>query len=150
MAHSYISTYVHYVFSTKYRRKIITPALENRLYPYMAGIARKNKMRALAINGIEDHVHLLIALPSTITIGRGIQLIKGTSSRWVCQTFPEHSWFQWQIGYGAFSVSYYHIDKIIAYIRRQKIHHRRVGFKREYVSLLERHGMDYDEKYVWG
>ena len=77
MAHSYISCYIHYVFSTKYRMKIITPKMEARLWPYMCGIARNHNMKALAIGGIEDHIHMLISLPSTISIARAIQKVPG-------------------------------------------------------------------------
>jgi len=87
MAHSYICVHVHYIFSTKHRQKIITPELETRLWPYMGGIARENNMKALAIGGVEDHAHVLLSLPSTITIAKAIQLVKGGSSKWVSDTF---------------------------------------------------------------
>jgi REP element-mobilizing transposase RayT len=77
MAHSYCSCLIHYVFSTKDRRRIITPELQSRLWPYMGGIARENKMKALAVGGVEDHCHMLVSLPTTLSIAKGIQLIKG-------------------------------------------------------------------------
>jgi len=86
MAHTYVSSYIHYVFSTKHRQKIIKPELEERLWPYMGGIARENKMKALAIGDIEDHVHLFLSLPATLSISKAIQLIKGGSSTWVSKT----------------------------------------------------------------
>ncbi len=104
MPHSYVSALYHCVFSTKERRKEITEELQERLWPYMGGIARENKMRALAIGGVEDHVHLLLSIPSILSIAKAMQLIKGASSKWVHDTFPEHKSFEWQEGYGAFSV----------------------------------------------
>lgn len=150
MAHSYLSIMIHYVFSTKNRNKIITSELEKRLWPYMGGIARENKMKALAIGGIEDHVHLFLSLPSTLTIAKAIQLIKGGSSTWVHDTFPDHKDFQWQEGYGAFSVSISHIDDTISYINNQKEHHSKQTFQDEYLAILKRHDIEYDDRYIWG
>jgi len=150
MAHSYISVYVHYVFSTKNRQKMITVDLEPRLWAYMGGIARENKMKALAIGGIEDHAHVFLSLPSTLSIAKAIQLIKGGSSHWVHETFPSHRDFEWQEGYGAFSASISHIDDTIAYINNQREHHRKTTFQEEYLAILKKHGIEYDEKYVWG
>lgn len=150
MAHSYVSLKVHYIFSTKNRQKIITPELEQRLWPYMGGIARENKMIALAVGGIDDHVHLLLALPSTLSVAKAIQLVKGGSSKWVSETFPSHRDFEWQEGYGAFSISMSHIDDTIAYINNQKEHHRQQTFEDEYLAILCKHGIEYDERYIWG
>ena len=94
MAHSYTNILVHYVFSTLNREKTITDELQKRLWPYMGGIARENNMKALAIGRIEDHIHMLISLPSTLPIAKAIQLIKGTSSKWVHDTFPQHKYFK--------------------------------------------------------
>ncbi|MFC1731541.1 IS200/IS605 family transposase [candidate division KSB1 bacterium] len=150
MAHSHICCYIHYIFSTKDRRKHITPELEERLLPYMGGIARKHEMSALAANGTEDHVHLLISLPSELSVAKAIQLIKGGSSKWVHDTFPQYKDFEWQEGYGAYSVSISHIERTIAYIRNQKEHHKTQVFKDEYGTFLRKHGIPFDERYVWG
>jgi putative transposase len=89
-AMSYISSYFHCVFSTKDRRRLITPALRDRLWPFLGGIARQNKMKAIEIGGVEDHVHLLLSLPSDMAISKALQLIKGGSSKWIHEIFPEH------------------------------------------------------------
>src|SRR5438874_10444038 len=81
--HSFVSCLMHCVWSTKERRRLITPELQERLYPYLGGIARDNKMKALAIGGVEDHVHMLLSVPSTLSIAKAIQLIKGNSSKWI-------------------------------------------------------------------
>lgn len=150
MAHSYISCNIHYIFSTKNRNELITPALEERLWAYMGGIAREHKMKALAIGGTGNHAHLLISLPSTLSIAKAIQLIKGGSSNWVHQTFSQHRNFEWQEGYGAFSVSISHLDKTIAYIKNQKEHHKTRTFQEEYLSFLKKNNIAYDERYIWG
>ena len=93
MSHSFNSSLFHCVFSTKQRRNTITADLQERLWPYFGGIARENKMKALAVGGIEDHVHILISLPSTMPISKAMQLIKGGSSKWVHDTFPKHHAF---------------------------------------------------------
>ena len=150
MAHSYISIYIHYIFSIKNRQKIIKPELEERLWPYMGGIARENKMKALAIGGMEDHAHVFLSLPSTLSISQAIQLVKGGSSTWVSKTFPEFKDFQWQEGYGAFSISISHIDNTVNYIKNQKQHHKKQTFQEEYLAILKKHGIEYDEQYLWG
>jgi REP element-mobilizing transposase RayT len=146
---SYVSSYHHCIFSTKERRPIITAALRERLWPFMGGIARQNKMTAVEIGGVEDHVHILLALPSTIAIAKALQLIKGGSSKWVHDSFPEHRLFGSQTKYGAFSVSVSQLDKIVSYIKDQENHHRKMTFKEEFVALLQKHRIQYDERYLW-
>ena len=102
---SYVSAHFHCIFSTKERQRLITPELRERLWPFLGGIARQNKMKAIEIGGMEDHAHILLSLPATITISKAMQLIKGGSSKWVHETFPEHRLFAWQEEFGAFSVS---------------------------------------------
>jgi REP element-mobilizing transposase RayT len=150
MAHSYVSIKIHYIFSTKNRLPMITPDLKERLWAYMGGIARENNMKALAIDGVEDHAHAFLSLPSTLSIAKSIQLVKGGSSKWVHDTFPNHQDFEWQEGYGAFSVSISHVDDTINYINIQEEHHRKETFQEEYLAILKKHGIEYDEKYLWG
>ncbi len=146
---SYISSYFHCVFSTKERRPLITPELRERLWPFLGGIARQNKMKAVEISGVADHVHLLLSLPATIPVSKAMQLIKGGSSKWVHETFPNQRLFSWQEEYGAFSVSVSQLDKTIAYIRDQPEHHRKLTFQEEFLMLLKKHGVEYDERYLW-
>ena len=146
---SYISSYFHCVFSTKQRQRIITPELRERFWPFLGGIARQNKMKAIEIGGVEDHVHVLLSLPSTIAISKAVQLIKGGSSKWVHENFPEHRLFSWQEKYGAFSASMSQLDSIIEYIRNQEAHHRAMTFQEEFLTLLKKHQIEYDERYIW-
>ena len=149
MPHSYVSNLIHCVFSTKERLPLITPELESRLWPYLGGIARENKMKAIAIGGTTDHVHGLLSLPATMSFAKAVQLIKGGSSKWVHDSFRDHRRFAWQEGYGAFSVSSSQVNKTIAYINRQKEHHRRRTFEDEFFDLLDKHGVEYDRRYVF-
>ena len=150
MGHSYTTILVHYVFSTKGREKLITPDLQARLYPYIGGIARTNKMTALAVGGIDDHLHALLALPSTLSIAKAVQLVKGGSSKWVHDSFPEHGGFAWQEGYGAFTVGKSQIERTVRYIGNQAEHHREVSFQEEFLGFLETHEIEYDPRYIWG
>src|ERR1041384_1282276 len=145
---SYVSSYFHCVFSTKERRPMITPALRERLWPFLGGIARQNQMKAIEIGGVADHVHVLLSLPSTVSISKALQLIKGGSSKWVHETFPEHRLFGWQVKYGAFSVSVSQLDKTIQYIKDQPQHHRKMTFQEEFLALLKKHRLAYDERYL--
>ena len=146
---SYVSSYFHCVFSTKERRPLITPALRERLWPFLGGIARQHKMKALEIGGVADHLHLLLSLPATLSPAKAMQLLKGGSSKWVHETFPEHRLFGWQEKYGAFSVSVSQLDRIIGYIQGQEAHHRTRSFQAEYLALLKKHRVAYDERYLW-
>jgi REP-associated tyrosine transposase len=146
---SYISAYFHCVFSTKERRPLITPELRDRLWPFLGGIARQNKMKAIEVGGVEDHIHILLSLPSTMAVAKALQLVKGGSSKWIHQTFPEQRLFAWQEEYGAFSLSVSQLDRTIEYIKGQAEHHRKMTFQEEFLALLKRHRIEYDERYLW-
>jgi putative transposase len=146
---SYVSSYFHCVFGTKERRPLIRPELRDRLWPFLGGIARQNEMKAVEIGGMPDHVHILLSLPSTVSIAKALQLIKGGSSKWVHDTFPEHRLFGWQVKYAAFSVSVSQLERTITYIKTQEAHHRKMTFQEEFVALLKKHGVTYDERYLW-
>ena len=126
--HSFTSILVHCVWSTKKRVPYLSSNLRNRLWPYLGGIARENKMKALTIGGVADHVHILILLPITLSVAKALQFLTGNSSKWVHQTFPELRSFEWQEGYGAFSIAISGIDATVAYIRNQAEHHRTRSF----------------------
>ena len=123
--------------------------LRDRLWPFLGGIAREHQMKALSIGGVEDHVHLLLSLPATMSIVKAMQLIKGGSSKWVHDSFPDQRLFAWQTKYGAFSVCVSLLDRIIKYIENQQRHHRRMSFQEEFIALLKRHKIEYDERYLW-
>jgi len=139
---------MHCTFSTKDRYPWIDAKLEEHLWPYIGGIARRNRMKALAIGGISDHLHALLSLPSTMSFAKAVQLIKGGSSKWIHDEIGVKK-FAWQEGYGAFSVSQSQVKKTIAYINAQKEHHRKRTFKEEFLELLDKHGVEYDLRYIF-
>jgi putative transposase len=149
MPHSYNALYTHVVFSTKDRTPQLDPALEARLYPYMGGIVRELKGALLNVNGVEDHLHLLISMPPTASTAEVVGKVKGCSSKWIHETFPERAAFEWQRGYSAFSVSPSQLPAVARYIERQKAHHAKWSFRDEYVRLLARHGITPDERYLF-
>jgi REP-associated tyrosine transposase len=149
MSHSFVSNLMHCTFSTKERYPWIEAELELRLWPYIGGIARKNRMKALAIGGTFDHVHALLSLPSTMSFAKAVQLIKGGSSKWIHDECVKLRKFEWQEGYGAFSVSVSQVARTRAYIERQKEHHRKRTFKEEFIKLLDKHHIEYDRRYVF-
>lgn len=150
MPHSYSSTLMHCIFSTKERRRIITPDLQARLFPFVGGVARQNGMVALEVGGVEDHVHILLSVSATLPVAKAMQLIKSGSSKWIHDTFPSLREFARQQGYGAFSVGIAQVDRTRNYIQGQSAHHRTVTFEEEFVQFLERHGIEFDPRYVWG
>jgi putative transposase len=123
MSHTYVSDLVHCVFSTKNRRNIIAPEMQNDLWAFLGGIARKNGFKALIVGGTENHVHMLLSLPSDMPLAKAMQLMKGASSRWMNENHTIG--FAWQEGYGAFTVGISQKDVTIAYIRSQAEHHRK-------------------------
>src|SRR5688572_12294179 len=115
--HSFVSSLHHCVFATKDRETVLTPAIRERLWPYLGGIVRENGMKALAVGGVADHVHILLSLPATMSVAKAMQLLKGNSSKWIHETFPTLGQFAWQEGYGAFSIGISGIEETRAYIR---------------------------------
>lgn len=149
MANTYTSLHYHFVFSTKNRERWISQEIETRVWSFMGGIARENKMFPLMIGGVDDHVHLLLIAPATLSPSKIAQLIKGGSSSWIHGTFENLKSFKWQDGYGAFSVSKSSIPDVTEYIRNQRDHHRTRTFQEEYLAFLQRHEVQYDERYLW-
>jgi putative transposase len=147
LMHSFNSCLMHCVFSTRERRPVLTPAIRERLWPYLGGIARENKMKALAIGGVADHAHLLLSLPPALSISKAMQLLKGNSSKWLRETFPElrQDDFAWQEGFGSFSIGVSGVDDTIRYIQTQEEHHRKKNFSEEMEIFLKKHGCDSKE-----
>jgi len=118
-----LCVYVHFVWATRDRLPLIQAEIERDLYRCIVTICQDNKCVVLAVGGMEDHIHLLVALPSTLSLAECMRHVKGGSSRFVTEMLKPGSWFAWQENYGAFSVSAHHKDKVIAYILDQKRHH---------------------------
>ncbi len=139
----------HIVFGTKYRKPTLTNKIRERSYNYIGGIIREQSGTLLEIGGTDDHVHILAQFGSTVKISEVIQKIKGSTSRWINETFEPGIHFEWQIGYGVFTVSCSGIDQVAHYIQNQEEHHRQQPFQEEYVCLLKRHGITFEMKYLF-
>ena len=147
MSHSYVQNIVHLVFSTKERRKLIPAEFQPDLWAYVAGICKKNEIFVHAVGGMDDHIHSLIQIPSTLALARAVLAIKSNSSRWAHEGGQK---VEWQEGYGAFSVSASNVSTVEQYIRNQAAHHRKMSFEEEFAALLKKHGVEFDARYVFG
>jgi len=150
MANTYTALHFHIVFSTKNREPWLTAENEERICKYLGGIARDKGLRALQVGGCCNHVHVLLSMPPTIAVSKAVQLLKGASSHWIHKTFTDLSAFAWQDGYGAFTVGLSQIADTKRYIENQREHHQGKTFQEEYLAFLRKHGVEYDERYVWG
>jgi REP element-mobilizing transposase RayT len=148
MAHTFTSLLSHVIFSTKDRVPSLTPDLRPEMLAYVGGIVRKLHGKVIESNARPDHVHCLLSLPPTLAVAEALRVLKSNSSLWVHET-RHGAAFAWQTGYGAFSVSQSHVPTVVKYIRDQERHHRKVSFQEEFIAFLKRHGIAYDERYIW-
>ena len=149
MANTFTSLNYHVIFSTKNREALIAHDIEERIWQFLGGIAREKGMKALHVGGMPDHVHMALSIPARLSVSEALQLLKGGSSGWIKNTFPQLGNFAWQDGYGAFTVSKSNLPDVITYIRNQGDHHRAKTFKEEFLNFLVRHEVEYDERYLW-
>jgi len=148
MAHTYTNLLTHVIFSTKDREPLIIPAVHDDLLAYMGGILRELGGALRAANARPDHVHLLCSLPPTLATADALRVVKTNSSRWVHRSRDDLG-FDWQTGYGAFSVSHSLAPAVARYIRDQEKLHRRMTFQEELIAFLKKNGIAYDERYLW-
>jgi len=149
MPTAYTKNFYHAVFSTKQRKELIGPKIEKRLYKFLGGIVRNLRCKLLAVNGMPDHVHLLIQYRADLSHSDMLRHIKARSSKWIHETFSDLADFAWQEGYGGFTVSTSAVPKVKTYIDRQKDHHKRRSYKAEFLELLRKHGIEFDEMEVF-
>lgn len=149
MSQSLADIILHVVFSTKERLPLIKIEIQEELYRYISEVCSNLSCPIISINGIEDHVHILLHLGRTIAISNLISEIKSSSSRWIKSKSHHFRDFNWQRGYGAFSVSRMNIENAKRYLASQKEHHKKISFKDEFLSMLKRAQIQYDEKYLW-
>jgi REP element-mobilizing transposase RayT len=145
MSHTHLL--YHIVFATKNRMPIIKPEWQSELHRYLGGIVKNFEGVPIEINGIEDHVHLLVRLKPKYSISGFLQELKADSSKWTKRN--HFAKFSWQVRYAAFTVSESQFEKVRKYIQQQQEHHRRIHFTDEYIELLKAHRVEYDEKYLW-
>jgi len=149
MSQSLLRLHVHLVFSTKRRAPLIFDHVRNDLHPYMAVVMRNHGCHANLINSVEDHVHILFELGRTVSVSQVVGEVKSSSSAWIKTRDVNCAGFAWQGGYGAFAVSESAVAVVRRYIARQREHHAQRTFQEEYRLMLDRHGVSYDERYVW-
>jgi len=149
MAGTYTKLYYHIVFSTKNRQPFIKREIEDELQKYICGIIRNIGGSCIEINGAADHVHILAILPPKIAISEALRTVKANSPKWLHETKPGFAKFAWQDGYSAFTVSTSQVEIVRKYIRDQKQHHRERDYHAELLALLLKHGVEYDERYLW-
>jgi len=149
MAGKYLSLLVHFTWSTTGREPWIEPEMREGLYSYIGGIMKNKKAKLIAAGGMFDHIHLYASIPSTISVADFVNAVKSNSSRWVHESFSPLRNFAWQEGYAAFSLSKSEESRVVRYISNQEDHHRKRTFKEELIGLLEKHGIEYDKRYIW-
>ena len=150
MSQSLSIVLVHVVFSTKDRAPFLRdPDIRNQMHAELGGTSKSLNCPTLIVGGVEDHIHLLARESRTITLSEWVKELKRVTSIWIKEKSPHFEAFAWQAGYGAFSVSQSQSGKVIKYIQEQETHHRKQDFKTEFREFLERHEIEYDERYVW-
>jgi len=149
MPQSLARLHVHLIFSTKNRDRTLHDQVREPLHSYMATVLQNLGCPPVLINSMEDHVHILFDLARTVTVSKAVEDVKKSSSKWIKTRGVEFAGFAWQAGYGAFAVSESNVSAVRDYIASQQEHHRQTSFQEEYRAFLKRHGVAYDERYVW-
>ena len=146
---SFTQLYVQLVFAVKYREALLHKNIRNRVFEYMSGIITEMKHKSIIVNGVSDHVHIFIGLNPNISVSDTVHDIKRSSSLFINKEKLCLGNFAWQEGYGAFSYSRSHIDEVYKYILNQEKHHAKTAFKTEYIQLLEKFEIEYDERFLF-
>ena len=149
MANTYTQLYVQVIFAVKYRQGIIASGSKDELYQYITGTVQHNKHKLISINGMSDHIHILIGIHPTQSLSDLIQDIKTSSSKWINDMKFIKGKFEWQSGYGAFTYGKSQIQIVAAYIENQEKHHSKKTFKEEYIEFLKKFEIDYNENYIF-
>jgi REP element-mobilizing transposase RayT len=149
MPNTFTQLYIQVVFTVKGRESLIGNKWEDELHKYICGIVNGNKQKVYAINGMPDHIHILLSIKPDIALSDLMRDIKASSSKWINEKKLVVGKFQWQEGFGAFSYSQSQIDNVINYIKNQKEHHSKKSFKEEYIAMLKKFEIEYNEKYLF-
>ena len=151
MTHTFSNLLFHLIWSTKGREPWISKEIKPRLNSYIRSVVEAEGAKLLFINGMEDHVHLLLGVPLQMCIPDLVAKIKPTSTKWINKTFPEMEGnFRWQEGYGAFTVGRSNLQQVINYIKNQEEHHKKISFEEEFIQFLQMQGISYDKRFVLG
>lgn len=149
MANTFSQIYIQYVFAVKYRQNLLQKAWRDEVFKYMCGIIKEKGQKPIIVNGVEDHVHVFVGLKPTMCIADLIRDVKNNSSKFINEQGFVKDKFYWQEGYGAFSYSHSAIENVYNYILNQEEHHRKQTFRKEYLDLLNKFEIDYDERYLF-
>ena len=149
MSQSLSNILLHIVFSTKYQQKLLYKKIRSELYSYIATIFKNKNCYCYQIGGIDDHIHISCTLAKTISTSDLIKEIKTSTSVWLKNKENNLTNFHWQNGYGVFSLSPSHLQRLCTYITNQENHHKQITFKDEFLGLLNKYNVDYDERYLW-
>ena len=149
MSQSLSKLYVHLVFSTKHREPLLLSPVRDQMHAYLATVLKNQDSPAVKVGGTSDHVHILFRLSKNSSLAKIVEEIKTSSSKWVKTQGSALSKFHWQNGYGAFSVGAAEADAVTEYIAEQEAHHRAETFQDEFRKLLQTHGIEFDERYLW-
>jgi REP element-mobilizing transposase RayT len=149
MSNTYTQIHLQLIFAVQNRLALIQPSWKDELYRYITGIVQKHDHKLLVINGMPDHIHVLIGMRPSQSLSELLQDIKGSSSKWINEKRLAPGKFQWQEGYAAFSYSKSHVPAVINYILNQEKHHKKKTFMEEYKEILDKFGIDYDERYIF-
>jgi putative transposase len=147
MSHTSGNILLHVIFSTEQRKPLIRPEFREALFAYLGGIVREMHGTALMVNGVPDHVHMLVRVRPANSAAEIACKVKANSSRWVREKYSVG--FAWQTGYGVFSVSESSVAEVTQYIAAQEEHHRKISFQEEYIAFLKKNHIEYDPKYIW-
>jgi len=149
MANTYTQIYIQTVFAVKGRKNLISKEWNDELYKYIAGIVRENKQKLYIVNGMPDHIHILLSLSPTINISDLVRDIKAGSSGWINKRNFVKEKFRWQEGFGAFSYGNSQLSRVVNYIKNQEQHHKAKTFREEYMQFLEKFNVEYDNQYLF-
>lgn len=150
MSQSLSKVFLHIIFSTKARFPFLADAdVRRQVHAFLGGIAKNRDCPPVLVGGVADHVHLLVQLGRGVSQADLVKELKRGSNLWIQERFSHIEKFAWQAGYGVFSVSASNLEAVRTYIENQPIHHAKVSFQDEFRALLEKHGVAYDERYVW-
>ncbi|MBU3659646.1 MAG: IS200/IS605 family transposase [Flavobacteriales bacterium] len=149
MANTYTQMYIQIVFAVKRRQNLIQKKWKDELHKYICGIVNGKGQKVYATGGVEDHIHILVSIKPNIAISDLVRDIKANSSKWINENEFVRGKFQWQEGFGAFSYAQSQLDNVIAYINNQEEHHQKKNFKNEYLTLIQKFNIEYDEKYLF-
>ena len=149
MSGTFSQIYIHIVFAVKNRESLIHPSWEEELYKYIAGIVRNKEQKILAINGMSDHIHILIGMRPSCCLSDLVREIKKSSNDFIKEKKFTKYKFQWQEGYEAFSYNHSNLNNIIGYVLNQKEHHKKKTFKEEYIDFLKKFEIEFEEKYLF-